>query len=307
LAIAMSDHLVPASHRALIGQVIEGKYEVRSVIGSGGMGTVFEAKHIAIGRIVAIKALHPEQVENPIAVKRFHQEAWAAGSIGHPSLCEVYDVGLLPDKAPFIVMERLVGQTLAQRLEKAARLAVREAVVVVMHVLAGLDAVHEKGIIHRDIKPENVFITEKKGHPRGVKVLDFGVSKILAGAGGGEWEEKSALTKTGVVMGTPYYVSPEQARARRDIDARTDIYSCGVVLYEALTGEIPYDAHHFNALLLRIIQGNPRPPREIVATIPEELEAIVLKALSLDREARYGTAREMARALAPFAQAPAPA
>jgi len=245
-----------SDHRALIGQLIEGKYEVRSIIGSGGMGTVFEARHVAIGRIVAIKALHPSQIENVTAVKRFHQEAWAAGSIGHPSICEVYDVGVLPDKAPFIVMERLVGETLSERLEKAVRLPVREAVPILMHVLAGLDAVHEKGIIHRDIKPENVFLTNKKGQPRGVKVLDFGVSKIIAGNNGGEWDDKSALTKTGVVMGTPYYVSPEQARARR----------------------------------------------EIVPTIPAELEVVIAKAMSIEREMRYGTAREMSRALVPFVE-----
>ncbi len=296
----MSERPIPSSHRALVGQLIDGKYEVRSIIGSGGMGTVFEAKHVAIGRIVAIKALHPSQIENATAVKRFHQEAWAAGSIGHPSLCEVYDVGLLPDRGPFIVMERLWGVTMAERLQQAMRLPIREAVATIMHVLAGLDAVHERGIIHRDIKPENVFLAERKNQPLAVKVLDFGVSKVVAGNTSNEWDERSALTQTGIVMGTPYYVSPEQARALRDVDARTDLYSCGVVLYEALTGEIPYEANNFHALLLRILQGNPRSPRELRDEIPPELEAVIAKAMAPDREQRYGTAREMSRALAPF-------
>jgi eukaryotic-like serine/threonine-protein kinase len=297
----MTERPIPASHRALVGQLIDGKYEVRSIIGSGGMGTVFEAKHVAIGRIVAIKALHPSQIDNATAVKRFHQEAWAAGSIGHPSLCEVYDVGLLPDRGPFIVMERLWGVTMAERLQQALRLPIREAVATIMHVLAGLDAVHERGIIHRDIKPENVFLAERKNQPLAVKVLDFGVSKVIAGGNNAnEWDERSALTQTGIVMGTPYYVSPEQARALRDVDARTDLYSCGVVLYEALTGEIPYEANNFHALLLRILQGNPRSPREIRDEIPPELEAVIAKAMAADREQRYGTAREMSRALAPF-------
>ncbi len=297
----MSEGRVPSAHRALVGKLIDGKYEVRSIIGSGGMGTVFEARHVAIGRVVAIKALHPAQVGNVTAIKRFHQEAWAAGSIGHPSLCEVYDVGVLPDSAPFIVMERLWGQTMCERLEETDKLSIQEAVAIMMHVLAGLDAVHERGVIHRDIKPENVFLAERKGQPTAVKVLDFGVSKIITGrSGDDDWDDKSALTKTGVVMGTPYYVSPEQARALRDVDARTDIYSCGVVLYEALTGELPFDASHFNALLLRVLEGNPKPPRELRPEIPVELAAVIAKAMSVDREQRFGTAREMSRALAPF-------
>ncbi len=298
----MSDR-VPAAHHALVGKTIAEKYQVRSVIGSGGMGTVFEAKHIAIGRLVAIKLLHPSQVDNVTAVKRFHQEAWAAGSIGHPSLCEVYDVGVLPDGAPFIVMERLFGDTVCARLEQTSCLPIVDAVTIMMHVLSGLDAVHARGIIHRDIKPENVFLVIRKNLPTTVKLLDFGVSKVTADAAN-EWEEKSALTRTGVVMGTPYYVSPEQARALRDIDARTDIYSCGVVLYEALSGELPFDAPHFNALLLRVLEGNPRPLRSLRPEVPEELEAVIAKAMSVDRDQRYPTARDMHHALVPFTRTP---
>ncbi len=286
----------------LVGQTIADKYEIRSVLGSGGMGTVFEARHKAIGRLVAIKILHPAQIENVTAVKRFHQEAWAAGSIGHPNLCEVYDVGALPNGSPFIVMERLVGTTLAERLDQVKRLPIGDAVIIVMHVLAGLDAVHQRNILHRDIKPENVFLVERTGFPTTIKLLDFGVSKVVAG-GVDDWDDKSALTKTGVVMGTPYYVSPEQARAVRDLDARTDLYSCGVVLYEALTGEIPFDAPHFNALLLRILQGNPQPMRSLRPEISPELEAVVAKSMSANRDLRYPTANDMARALAPFAHA----
>jgi serine/threonine-protein kinase len=286
----------------LVGQTIADKYEIRSVLGSGGMGTVFEAKHKAIGRLVAIKILHPAQIENVTAVKRFHQEAWAAGSIGHPNLCEVYDVGALPNGSPFIVMERLFGTTLSERLDQVKRLAVGDAVIIVMHVLAGLEAVHTRGVLHRDIKPENVFLVERAGFPTTVKLLDFGVSKVVA-AELGDWDDKSALTKTGVVMGTPYYVSPEQARAVRDLDARTDLYSCGVMMYEALTGEIPFDAPHFNALLLRILQGNPAPMRTLRPEIPEDLEKVVAKSMAANRDARYPTANDMARALAPFAHA----
>jgi serine/threonine protein kinase len=280
---------------ALVGKVIADKYKVRSVLGSGGMGTVFEAQHVSIGRVVAIKVLNPES-NNPVAVKRFQQEAWAAGSIGHPNLCEVSDLGALADGRPFLVMERLYGETLAERLDHQRRLPINEAIDITMQMLAGLAAVHLKGIVHRDIKPENVFLCDRVGFPTVTKLLDFGVSKVVAGAQD-DWEDKSALTKTGVVMGTPYYVSPEQARALKDLDARTDLYSCGVVLYEALTGELPYDADHFHALLLRIVRGNPPPPTKLRPEISAALETVVLTAMAVDRNARYPTASDMGRAL----------
>jgi serine/threonine-protein kinase len=284
------------SLRSLIGKVIADKYQIRSVLGSGGMGTVFEAQHTSIGRIVAIKILNPE-ANNPVAVKRFQQEAWAAGSIGHPNLCEVSDLGALPDGSPYLVMERLYGETLSERLHRERRLPIGDAIDVALQMLAGLGVVHQRGIVHRDIKPDNVFLSSRTGFPTVTKLLDFGVSKVMPGGTVDEWDEKSALTKTGVVMGTPYYVSPEQARALRDLDARTDLYSCGVVLYEALAGELPFEAPHFNALLLRIVRGNPVLPSTLRPEIPRALEQVILTAMALDRNARYPTAHDMARAL----------
>lgn len=286
-----------AALRALIGTVIAGKYQVRSVIGSGGMGTVFEGKHVVIGRIVAIKILNPESV-NAVTVKRFHQEAWAAGSIGHPNVCEVSDLGALPDGSPYLVMERLYGETLSERLARVRRLSIEEGLSVVTQVLAALDAVHARGLLHRDIKPENVFLFEREGFPSIVKVLDFGVSKVIASSSKDEWDDKSALTKTGVVMGTPYYVSPEQARAMRDLDPRTDVYSCGVLLYEALTGKRPFEANHYNALLLRIVQGKPTRPSALRSDMPAAVEAAILRAMAIDRSERFATAGDFGRALA---------
>src|SRR5882762_1805813 len=163
--------------RHLIGKRIGSKYIVRSVLGEGGMGTVYEAEHVAIGRSVAIKVLHPSQVRKKVSVKPFHHEARAAGAIGHPNICEVYDLGELEDGSPYLVMERLVGETLADRIAKQGALPFDEVLDFLTQVLSRLVAAHEKGIVHRDIKPENVFLTRRVGCPPIAKLLDFGVSK----------------------------------------------------------------------------------------------------------------------------------
>ncbi len=282
--------------KALIGTVIAGKYHLRAILGSGGMGTVFEAQHTAIGRMLAIKILNPEWTQDPVAIKRFNQEAWAAGSIGHPNLCDVIDIGALPDGRPFLVMERLYGKTLCEHIDHELRLPVAETIDIVMQMLAGLAIIHLRGIVHRDIKPDNVFLSEHPGYPTVAKLLDFGVSKVLPGARD-DWDDKSALTNTGIVMGTPYYVSPEQARALKDIDARADIYACGVVMYEALTGVRPFEGTEFHALMLAIVQGNPKPPSRLRSDISPVLDQIISKAMSVDRDARYRDASQMARAL----------
>jgi len=284
--------------RHLIGQTIADTYRVLGLLGTGGMGGVFEAEHVATGELVAIKVLHAAQAQDETARKRFHQEAWATGAIGHPNLCAVLDMGTLPDGSPYLVMERLFGETLSERQRREQELPIQDVIAIVRQVLAGLGAAHEHGVLHRDIKPENVFLAEQHGFPAMAKLLDFGVSKVLASGPSGEWEERSALTKAGMVMGTPYYLSPEQARALRDLDPRADLYACGVMLYELLTGERPFVAHNYDALLLRILQGNPTPPSALRPSIWPELEAVVLKAMARERHERYASATELSRALA---------
>jgi len=252
------------------------------------MGTVYEAEHVAIGRAVAVKVLHPSQARKKVSVKRFHHEARAAGAIGHPNICEVYDLGDLEDGSPYLVMERLVGETLADRISRDGVLPYDEVLDLITQVLSGLIAAHEKGIVHRDIKPENVFLTRRVGCPPIAKILDFGVSKMLPL--GDRAEEELHLTRTGMVMGTPFYMSPEQARGDRDLDARVDLYACGVIMYEALTARRPFLAPNYNALLLQILTTSPRPVRELRPGVPDGIERVVEKAMRRSRDDRYRNA-----------------
>jgi serine/threonine protein kinase len=283
--------------RDLTGKTIGGKYLVRAVLGEGGMGTVFEAENLAIGRTVAVKVLHPTQARKRVAVKRFHQEARAAGAIGHPNICEVYDLGTLDDGSPYLVMERLVGETLADRIASEGGLPFDDVIDVLTQVLSGLVAAHEKGIVHRDIKPENIFLTRRVGCPPVAKLLDFGVSKMISPVLSGEREDDLDLTRTGMVMGTPFYMSPEQARGDRNLDARVDLYACGVILYEALTGRRPYVAANYNALLLQILSTSPRPARELRPALPQGFDEVLDKSMARHRDDRFQSAAEFQREL----------
>ncbi|MBK6462490.1 MAG: serine/threonine protein kinase [Myxococcales bacterium] len=278
---------------SLIGQVLGNRYRVLSVLGAGGMGVVYEAEHLGLERHVAVKVLNPIQAKKKNTVKRFQQEARAAGGIGHPNICEVYDMGWLEDGCPYLVMERLHGQNLADRVKKAGGLPFMEVVEVLCQVLAGLMAAHEKGIMHRDIKPENIFLARRTNADPVAKILDFGVSKGMAGGP----EEPLDLTRTGMVMGTPYYMSPEQARGERSLDARVDVYACGVMLYECLTGRRPFLAPNYNALLLQILTESPRPARERRPDLPAAFEPILRRAMARARDERYPTAAAMRRDL----------
>jgi serine/threonine protein kinase len=284
------------ARRQLVGHVIDGKYHVRRVLGEGGMGTVYEAEHAAINRLVALKVIHPAQATKTVAVKRFQREARAAGAIGHPNICEVLDFGTLSDGGPYLVMEKLEGSTLAQRIALEGALPVGEVLDAMTQILSGLDAAHSRGILHRDIKPENVFLCARKGHAPLAKLLDFGVSKVISARFNSE-EEISDLTKEGTVMGTPFYMSPEQARGERDLDVRVDVYACGVMLYEALTGQRPYFSQTYNVLLAMILDGNAASPRELRPSLSVELERVVMTAMARDRGDRYPSVFELSRAL----------
>ena len=285
------------AHRDLIGKTIGAKYLVRSILGEGGMGAVYEAENIPLGRSVAVKVLHPAQARKKVAVKRFHQEARAAGAIGHPNICEVYDLGTLDDGSPYLVMERLMGETLADRIASEGGLPFEDVIDVLTQVLSGLVAAHEKGIVHRDIKPENIFLTRRVGCPPVAKLLDFGVSKMIAPVQN-ESEEDVELTRAGMVMGTPFYMSPEQARGDRNLDARVDLYACGVILYEALTGRRPFTAANYNALLLQILTTSPRPARELRPALPLGFDEVLQKSLARrNRDERFQSAAEFQREL----------
>jgi eukaryotic-like serine/threonine-protein kinase len=286
----------PPPRRDIVGKTIAGKYLVRRVLGGGGMSTVFEAEHVVIGRTVALKVLRPSLVHTHGAVRRFHREARAAGCIDHPNVCDVYDVDTLDDGTPYIVMEKLVGHTLARRIAVEGKLALHDVVDILLQVVSALVAAHERGIVHRDIKPDNVFLAKRAGCRSVAKVLDFGVSKAV-GVSHDDAAHEVDLTRRGMVMGTPHYMSPEQARGDRDLDPRVDVYACGVVLYEALTGERPFVATSDAAVLRAILTGRPRPAHELRRALPVGFDALIEKAMARERDDRYRSAAELQGAL----------
>ncbi|HEY5376568.1 MAG TPA: serine/threonine-protein kinase, partial [Polyangiaceae bacterium] len=279
-----------------MGEVIAGKYEVLKLIGSGGMGYVVSAMHVELGEVVALKFLRPEALQIPELVERFAREARAAAKIRSEHVARVFDVGTLPDGVPFIVMEHLAGQDLADVLAHGGPLPIKVAVEYVMQACEALAAAHAAGVVHRDIKPENLFLTR---HAQGldfIKILDFGISKVALTPGG-----KRAFARTTMPIGSPVYMSPEQIRSSESVDARTDIWSLGCVLFELLTGVVAFDEPTLMQLSAAILEQDPIPLRTLVPDAPEELEAVLLNCLEKDVEKRYGNIAELAIALYPFA------
>jgi len=274
------------------GDVIGGKYRLIDPLGEGGMGAVWIAENLSIrGAEVAVKVLHANFARDPDAVRRFRAEAEATVRIGHPSIVRVFDYGQSDDGSPYMVMERLHGESLADRLERDRSLPVAEAVEVVTAVLEALDAAHQREILHRDMKPENIFMA-REGDVVRPKILDFGVSKFL-----GDDAERVRMTRTGALIGTPAYMSPEQARGETAIDLRSDVWAMGVILYELLTGRLPYEAANYNAMMIRIATEGHLPLTEALPDIDPVLASIAERAMARTAMGRYASARQMREAL----------
>jgi hypothetical protein len=276
------------------GDVIDGKYRIIRLIGEGGMGAVYEGENIRIHRTVAIKVLHAGVAENQDAVQRFEREAQAAGRIGSEHIVEVLDLGNLPDGDRFMVMEFMDGDSLSARIQNRGRLTARETYPIARQILEGLAAAHGAGIIHRDLKPDNVYLLKMRGGQADfVKLLDFGISKFSALSG----ESGFSMTRTGAVMGTPYYMSPEQAKGAKGMDHRADLYAVGVILYECVTGRVPFNADTFNELLFKIVLETPQPVEQVVPDSDPEFNKIIQKAMAREPGLRYQTSKEFQQAV----------
>ncbi len=277
-----------------VGEVLAGKYRVDSILGVGGMGVVVEATHLELQEPRAIKLMLPEALEEKEAVERFMREARASSRLKSEYVARVHDVGKLDNGSPYMVMEQLHGSDLRHVIKERGRLPAPEAIHYALQACEALAEAHSIGIIHRDLKPANLFLTQRTDGTPCIKVLDFGISKVLGSA-------DLEMTKTQAVLGSPSYMSPEQMRSARNVDARTDIWSLGVILYRLITGELPFRAESITELVTKVLQNAPRPPSTIVPDVPRELDDVLLRCFERDLSRRYANVGELSAALLPFA------
>jgi len=297
LAATASNPQEEAKFDSLVGAVLADRYQIVRRIGEGGMGAVYEAKHTVIGKRVAVKVLLEKFLAKSDFVARLLQEARLASSIGHEHIVDVTDFGTTTDGRSFVVMEFLDGESLAELAMREAPLPIERSLGIARQVASALGAAHAKGIFHRDVKPENIYLV-KRGDADFVKVVDFGISKAVK-PGGDEGGEGYRLTHTGLLLGTPLYMSPEQARGEEDLDHRVDIWALGVLLYECLTGEVPFRANNYLGIISQVLTHAPTPPSKLRPElgISGAVEAVVMRAMEKDRTRRYQTMAELERDL----------
>lgn len=285
-----TDKLLTPIHK-LSGTELEGKYKIHEIIGEGGMGVIYESEHMAIGKKLAIKFLNPELRQSIEAYERFKREARASAIIAHKNIVDVIDIGETIEGIPYIIMEFLSGQDLGRRITDWRRIPLDESRNVLIQVLEALAAVHSCGVVHRDLKPENVFLARQSGGSEIVKVLDFGISRLTRGEDRG----KLRLTKAGYVYGTPNYIAPEQAEGKADIDHRSDLYSAGMILYEMVTGQLPFTGESYGKLLVDIITKPIPDPRNFFPDLPISIVSFLNLSLEKNPNERFQSAQEMLR------------
>lgn len=273
------------------GSTVADRYILGPTLGSGGLAFVRVATDKVLGRTVAVKCMHPALRKNSADVKRVHREAILAAAISHPNVCMTLDAGTLADGSPFVVMERLSGTSVENRLRER-KLAVPEALDIAIQTLAGLAAAHAAGILHRDVKPANILLVEtERGDRSLVKILDFGAAHSAS---------SFELTPAGLTVGTPQYLAPEQASGAHGVDQRADVYAVGLLLYEMLTARRAFAGATYREILQRVAAGDVVPLRTLCPDLPPVLQKAVARAMSIDRDFRYATARDFLDALVPI-------
>jgi serine/threonine protein kinase len=275
----------------LTGTTLEDKYLIKDIIGEGGMGVIYASEHKTIGKRLAIKFLNPDLRQSEEAYKRFKREAQASAIIAHKNIVDVVDIGETEKGIPYIIMEFLSGHDLGRRIAEWGRIPLHEARDITIQVLEALAAVHSCGVVHRDLKPENIFLARQSGGSEIVKVLDFGISRLSRQEG----QQNFRLTRAGYVYGTPNYIAPEQAEGKANVDHRADLYSAGMILYEMVTGQLPFTGESYGKLLVDIITKPVPDPRNYFPDIPASLVNFLLLSLEKDPNIRFQSAQEMLR------------